>query len=61
MYFCIQVRFQPKLSMKRGFFEGLKAVFHFYYLVVELTGTSITLKGRIVYPPMRNKIIGEFL
>ncbi len=49
MYFCIQVRFQPKLSMKRGFFEELKAesVLFFYYLVVDLSGTSTKLNEKM--------------
>lgn len=45
IHFCIQVRFQAKTSMKRGFIEELKAEggFYFYYSVVELTGTSTAL------------------
>ena len=45
IHFCIQVCFQAKPSMKRGFFEELKAesILFFYYLVVDLSETSITL------------------
>ena len=49
VHFCIQVCFQAKPSMKRGFFEELKAesVLFFYYLVVDLSGTSTKLNEKM--------------
>ena len=35
IHFCIQVRFQPKPSMKRGFFKELKAESVFFIFIIQ--------------------------
>lgn len=49
VHFCFQGCLQEKMPMKRGFFEELKAesVLFFYYLVVDLSGTSTKLNEKM--------------
>ena len=49
VHFCFQGCLQEKMPLKRGFFEELKAesVLFFYYLVVDLSGTSTKLNEKM--------------